>query len=380
MHFWTLLARMSNRKQAYLFVGDDDYPMGVAARDLVDQLVPPAERAFGLELVEGLAASGDEALASIRRCHEALVTPGFLMMSGKVVWWRSVSFLGDPVLASSEAVKTAMKELASALQEGHAGGATLVMTATGIDKRSAFYKLAAAHFEVREFMLPEKPRQLEQHGRDTILRYLKERGLSITGDALEAMRMRVGADSRQIAAEVEKLALYVGAGRQATLPDVQAVVSRTLTAVMWDLQDAVGERQLVKALDILRDLMAAKESPRGILSALSSRLRELLMYREAMDQGWVRLRSSGSYETGEWAGVPAAAEAALGVAFKRDPRTVHPYVVGKLARQALRTPVETLRENQRILVEAYEDLASSRIPEQTVLELMLLRMMAARRS
>ena len=363
---------MSNQKQVYLYLGDDDYPMGEAARALIARLVPPADQAFGLEIIEGRAESEADALATIKRCREALVTPGFMMTRGKVVWWRSVTFTADALLAANESVKAAMKDLASVLEEGHAGDATLVVTATSMDKRSAFYKLASTRFEVREFMLPEKAYQLEQHGRGAILKRLKEQGLTADADAVEMMLERVGADSRQIAMETEKLSLYLGARRHATVKDVQAVVSSSLTSVMWDLQDAVGERKLGWALEVLHDLLAGRESEIRIISSVSGRMKDLLLYREALDQGWLRSRGGGA----EWGVVPEAAEAVLTTCFKRDPRTVHPYVVGKMAAQARGYAMSTLRRNQGILMEAYEDLVSSPIPKQTILELMLVRLMA----
>ena len=363
---------MSNQKQVYLYLGDDDYPMGEAARSLIAKLVPPADQAFGLEIIEGRADSEAEALLTIKRCREALVTPGFMMTRGKVIWWRAVTFTAEIQLAANESVKAAMKDLAAVLEEGHAGDATLVVTSPGMDKRSAFYKLVSSRFEVREFMLPEKAYQLEQHGRGVILQRLKEQGITADADAVELMLERVGVDSRQIAMEIEKVCLYIGARRHATVRDVQAVVSSSLTAVMWDLQDAVGERRLAGALEVLRDLLASRESPIRIMSSLSGRMRDLMLYREALDRGWLRSRGGGV----EWTGVPEAVEAVLASCFKRDPRTVHPFVVGKMAKQAQGYTMAALRRNQGLLMEAYEDLVSSPVPQQTILELMLIRVMA----
>jgi DNA polymerase-3 subunit delta len=366
---------MSNRKQFYLYVGDDDFPMEAAARDLVGRLVPPAQQAFGLEVVEGRADSVDDALTAIKRCREALVTPGFMMSGGKVIWWRSVTFTDDAVLTANESVKAAMKDLASVLEEGHAGDSVLVITARGMDKRSAFYKLAASRFEVREFMLPEKAYQLEQHGRGVIARVLKEKGIMADPATVELLLERVGSDSRQIAMELEKLALYLGERRQATAQDVQAVVSRSLTSVTWDLQDALGERRLADALEILRDLLANREAPIRIMMAVMTRMRDLLSYRECLDQGWLRIRGAGRNEQADWGALPEGVEAGLVSAFKRDPRSMHPFVVVKMAQQARGYSMEALRRNQRLLMDVYEDLVSSRIPEATTLELMLIRVM-----
>ena len=363
---------MTNRKPIYLFVGNDEHPLTSAARQWIDKLVPPAEQAFGLEIVEGRGDSRDDASATIKRCRDALSTPGFLTVQGKVVWWRSVSFLADAQVSATEEVRSELKALTAALESGQAGDSILVVTAPGADKRTSFYKMCSARGEVREFFLPDKPYLVERLGRDKIRAALKEHGLSAGEDVVEFMLARIGADSRQIAMEMEKVALFVSGRSQVTLKDAQAVISSSLNAVMWDLLDAVGERQLPKALSTLRDLLAAKESPIGITVMLMGRIRELLLYREALDKGWLVVH--GGRDTVEWGAVPEEVDRVLSSVLKRDPRTLHPFAAAKLCRQARAYSAAALRRNQRILMRTYETLVSSRITESTVLELTLVRL------
>jgi DNA polymerase-3 subunit delta len=375
---------MSNRKQAYLFVGDDEYPLNLAARQLVNTLVPPADQAFGLEVIEGRADSVDDALAVTRRCHEALVTPGFLMTGDKVIWWRGVSFLDAPAdkdeaapekskgsTDDNDRVKEAVKGLAAALQAGQGGTTVLLVTAPKVDKRSSFYKLFSTRYEVREFFLPDKGYLVERVGREKISATFRELGVTLTPEAVELFLARVGADSRQIFMEAEKLTLFLGDRRRATVEDVKMVVSTTLTSVMWDLLDAVGDRKLPDALEVLRDLIAGKESPIGIVASLSSRMRDLVLYREALDKGWVRSKGGGA----EWVGLPEEVAEVITAILKRPPNTIHSFVVNKMVQQARCYSPPALRRNQRILTETYEALVSSSVPDQTVLELMLVRLM-----
>ncbi|MEI6563049.1 MAG: hypothetical protein WCO42_01935 [bacterium] len=381
---------MSKHKQAYLYMGDDEYPLTLAARQLVNTLVPPADQAFGLEIIEGGADTLSEAVAVTKRCHEALVTPGFLMTKGKVIWWRGVSFLAEGPRGESDdesaprdkpgdAVKAAVKELVSALESGQAGDAVLLITAPGVDKRSSLYKLFSSRYEVREFAMPDKAYLVERVGREKISATFKELGISLDADALELFFNRVGADSRLIFMEAEKVFLFLGDRRRATREDIQVVVSSTLTSVMWDLLDAVGNRNLSIALEILHDLLVGKESPIGILASLSSRMRDLILYREALDKGWVRIKGGGARETAEWVGVSDEAAVVMSSILKRDPRTVHPFVVTKMAQQARRYSAVELRRNQSLLMESNETLVTSRVANQTVLELMLIRLMTPSR-
>ena len=65
---------------------------------------------------------------------------------------------------------------------------------------------------------------------------------------------RVGFDTRQLFNELDKLMLYKGTERQISVADVDAIVSATGEAVIWDFTDAVAERKLGDALRVFRRL------------------------------------------------------------------------------------------------------------------------------
>lgn len=366
---------MTGSASAYLLVGDDEFPRTNAARALVRKLVPESEQAFGLEIVEGKADTVDEAVRQVKSCRDALLTAGFLLAAGKLVWWRDVSFLADGVVARSEAVKDQLKQLAEIMQTLPPDGNSLLLTAVGIDRRSSLFKAFKDRHKVQEFFLPEKSREVEQYARTTASTALREHGLRATDAVLQAFIQRAGTDARLIAAEAEKIDLYLGERRDVTETDVQAVVCAAASAGLWDFLDAVSEQQTVKALAALRDLLANKESPVGIATMVASRLRELALYREALDQGWVRLRAGGRGEEAAWGALPPAAETLFSSGLKRDPRSAHPYVMLKLCRQAGRFSAPRIRQAQRIAAETHEKLVSSSLPERYLLEMMLLRIL-----
>lgn len=372
---------MSKHKGVYLFAGEDEFPMNTAARQLINSLVPESEQAFGLEIVEGRADNADESLAVIKRCQEALFTQGFLLTQGKVVWWRDVSFLAEGQATQAEAVRTQVKAFAAMLSGSGLGDNALLITTPKIDRRSSFFKLCQERFEVREFNVPEKAHLAEAQARDLVRTGLKARGLKTTVEVEELILGRVGADARQIDCELEKLALFVGTRTVATTEDVEAIVCTTASAVMWDLQDAVGARNLAKALSTLQDLLARKESPMGIVVSIYSRIRDLILYREALDQGWLRLKPG--YRDGmlaEWGAFTPEVEGVLTAALRRAPRSIHPFAAGKMAVQARNYSPLQLRRIQRLVVETHEAMVSSGVPQSTLLELMLIRSIGARNS
>jgi DNA polymerase III delta subunit len=284
--------------------------------------------------------------------------------------------LGDNQTAQAEAVRAHVKALAGMLAGADCGGNVLVITTPKIDHRSTLFRLCQDRFEVREFMIPEKAHQAERQAREAIQAGLKTYGLRANAEVEELIFGRVGNDSRRIACELEKLAIYMGGRSSVALADVAAVVSASATAVTWDLQDAVGERNLAKAVGIVQDLLVQKESPISIAVAVASRTRELLLYRQAMERGWLRTKA-GAYgrEYAEWQGFSEDEKPALTLALKRPPESVHAFVAGKLMQQARHYTVTQLARNQRMVLDTQEALVSSSVPHVTAIELMLARTM-----
>ena len=128
------------------------------------------------------------------------------------------------------------------------------------------------------------------------------------GAALEFFLDRVGFDSRQIVNELEKLLSYTGGRKKITAADVKAITSSSRSALAWDLADAVGNQDLKEATAVLRQLLFQKEEPIGLMVLLEARVRELLLYRQALDAGWLREKSSYGKRAYQWGEVPADVE------------------------------------------------------------------------
>ncbi len=369
---------MSGKGSVYLFMGDDEFAAGIAAQQFIHKLVPESERAFGLEIIDGRADNEEGVSVAIKRCLEAFMTRGFFSEQGKVVWWRDVNFLADGQVAQNEEVKSKVKELAQFLKDTPPGGNVLLVTAPKVDKRSSFYKTCASLFEVKEFSLPEKTKEVENYGRAALRQALSDHKLRASPAAIELFISKVGADSRQIFNEVEKLALYTHGQSGVSEYDIDAIVVSSSESALWDIQDAVGKRQLSRALQILHRLLAQKESAIAIVTVIVNRVRELLVYREALDRGWLRLKPGygGGGMLGEWNNLTPDVEEVLTVALKKNPRALHEFRVGILGQQAQAYSLNALKNNQRLAMAAHESLVSSSVPEETILEVMLAKMMA----
>ena len=190
----------------YLFYGNDEYLVGLNARKKADEICPEAEQALSLEMIDGSVVKIDDALAALDQCIAAFRTVG-LFGGRKVAWFRDVSFLKNAVILKNEQVKRLLSELVSDIKAGLADDQSLIISATGIDKRSAFYKTVNEAGEVAEYTISERDYEARPVALKQAVSLFKREGYSIDSSAADAFVDRTGYETRQIMNEVEKMVL-----------------------------------------------------------------------------------------------------------------------------------------------------------------------------
>jgi len=362
-------------KPVHLIFGNDEYLVSAKAKKIIAGLIPETEMALKLETVDGDADTVDAAIASLRQCTQALRTVG-LLSAEKVVWFRDISFLADNRTSQSEDIKEELARFTDLLKQGLPDGQTLVMTTSALDKRRAFVKTCQNVGNLHEFSLPEESKSA---GRRMLADHFKQiaakHGLQFSSTLRDLFLEKVGADTRQLLTEAGKLAVFLADRKKVTREDIEQITCSSREALAWDLADAFGRRDLKRALAILRQLLFQKESAIRLVIGLEGRIKDLLIYREALDRGWlVNKGGYGSPQLG-WGEVPPEVDAILKDDMGRDPRKVHPYRASLLAEQAGGFSQTRLAQCLRDAVEAHEKLVSTKVPHATVLELLLIRML-----
>lgn len=372
---------MATQKQAgagkaaanfFLIHGEDEFRVKGAARARVDALCPPADQAFGLELINGTVENAEGAALALRRCLGALRTPSFLG-GGKVVWLQDANFFADTNTIKGEVVKDARDAFAQELRQGLGAGFTLVISAGKVDGRTAFAKACKDLAKVESFELAEKSYQQEKPALEWAGECFRKAGLRISSVLLKDFVDRAGYDTRQIITEVEKLSIYLGTRKDIVAEDIALLVAPARESENWDLPNAVGLRNLPLALDILRQLMFQGGSEVGLVIGLESLWRDLLLLRSCIDRGWLRLSSSGWKTDAHWSNAPEV-EAALG-SLEKDPRKIHPFRVVKQAEQAQKYSVPELQRALAETIIAHEQMVSGSGAADVLLELLLLKLL-----
>ena len=341
--------------------------------------MPVAERALGLEVLDGRVDTKDAAVVVVRQCLEAAQTGGFFG-GDKLVWLRNATFLNPQVRpGDSEDVKARVAELTAFLKGGLPPGQRLLITAVSIVRNSAFFKACQAAGEVSDLGSGDKPWEQEKLARERLDELLEEIGIEMPDEVRVRFLQRVGTSTRLLANELDKLKTYLGkAAGAVSAEDVDAVVSVGREAMAWDLTDALGERDAAKLMAALRRLGAQDESAIGLVTMAERRIRDLLALRQAIDQRWLQVQESPRGVFCQWsAPLPDEVDRLL-AALPRDPRAAAPFVLRKTAAQARRYTLTELRRARHLLIELRESLVSSSAPPEILLETALLRIVGWR--
>jgi DNA polymerase-3 subunit delta len=356
-----------------LIHGTDEFLVSSHSRKAVNTLCPEAEQTLGLETIEGDVKTVDEAVTAIKTTIGALRTVG-LFGGQKTVWFRDVSIFKDKIISKNEAVKTLLKQLGEDVKNGLPDGQHLIISAPGVDRRSAFYKACEAGGEVKAYDLPEQAYLKEPIIRERAQKLFARAQCRVTPAALDLFVEKVGMDTRQLVMEADKLTLYIGDRKEITVEDVKAITSSAAEAISWDFTDALGERRLDEALKILRQLIFQGEQPVALMFAIESLYRNLTQFRAYLDQGWLRLTGSRGAGAVQW-----AHDSDMDLMFSQlpaDPRKMHWFRVSKLGQQAKNYSAEELRVCQKRLLETHEQLVSGSVAQEMILEMLVIKLIA----
>ena len=90
-----------------------------------------------------------------------------------------------------------------------------------------------------------------------------------------------GTDMQDIINELRKLIEYVGEGNEITVKDIDLLGTKQIQAIIFDLTDNLGKKDIKKSLDVLRGLIISKEPAQKILVTLYNHFKKLFIVKIA---------------------------------------------------------------------------------------------------
>jgi len=211
---------------------------------------------------------------------------------------------------------------------------------TEVDKRSKLFKAVQANGCAVEFVTQD-----ETTLKRWILQMIKKENKNISERTLNLLLEKTGTDMENIHKECEKLFCYCLDKDVITEQDVEAICTKRITSHIFDMVEAIANKNQKKALELYYELIALKEPPMRILFLIARQFNQLLLVRE--------LQASGA-DRGT-------------VASKLK---VPPFVAGKLSSQAAAFTKEQLISYVQTCVDAEEAVKTGRMGDRLAVELL----------
>lgn len=221
--------------------------------------------------------------------------------------------------------------------------AYFVFVETEIDKRSKFFKAVQSKGVAVEFAIQD-----ESTLKRWILGMIKRENKNISEYALQAFLNKTGTDMENIHKELEKLFCYCLDKDAITEADIEEICTKRISNQIFDMVNAVADRQQKKALSLYYDLLALREAPMRILFLVGRQFNILLMVKEMKKKGYDNKTIASK------AGIP-------------------PFTVGKYAAQASKFKGADLKQAIKECVEADEAVKTGRMNDKMSVELLLVK-------
>ena len=253
---------------------------------------------------------------------------------------RRVIFLTDSGLFKSGGEKMA-EYLASPNETTY-----FVFTESEIDKRSKLFKTVSSRGYATEFAI---------HDENTLKRWvagvLAKDNKKISEGTVQLLLSKTGTDMDNIQSELEKLICYCMERDVVTSEDVEAICTTRISNHIFDMINAIADRQQKRALELYYDLLALKEPPMRILFLIARQCNMLLQTKELKARGYDN-RTIGSK-----IGVP-------------------PFIAGKYLPQASRFKTSLLRNAVQQCVETEAAVKSGKMNDRMSVEILILSVLS----
>lgn len=242
--------RSGQFKTIYLLYGSENYLKQQYKQKLIQALIPP-----------------DDTI-NFTRCEGQHTDPQTIIDQAE-----TLPFFADHrliVIEDSGFFKNSCEALANYLP-GVPSSTVLVFAESEVDKRGKMYKAASKTGRAVEFS-----QQNEQILTRWILGRLKREQKKITQPVLQLFLTKTGTDMGNIDKELEKLLCYTLEKEVIEAADVEAVCTEQVTNQIFEMVNAIGNRNQKRALSLYDDLLALKEAPMRILFLINRQFRILL--------------------------------------------------------------------------------------------------------
>ncbi|MBN1246963.1 MAG: DNA polymerase III subunit delta [Anaerolineae bacterium] len=203
----------------------------------------------------------------------------------------------------------------------------------------------AAGIQVQHFAVPDA-RSLP----GWVVQRTRSYGGQIEGRAAAILAQNIGGNLRLLDQEIQKLLLYVGDRDEITAEDVRVMVPYIQSAdVIFQLVDAMGQRDGRRAATYLHRLLEVGEHPLGIFGMIVRQFRLLIQIRWLIDQHYPQSQIVSRL-------------------------SLHPYVAKKVSAQADQFTPSQLQDAYRLLMDTDLAIKRGEVPADIALDMLVAQL------
>ncbi|SER18380.1 DNA polymerase III, delta subunit [Gracilibacillus ureilyticus] len=178
--------------------------------------------------------------------------------------------------------------------------------------------------------------------------------VKVEPDVVTYMINEIGTDLMILQSELEKMALYIGEGNTIRMEEAELLLSHHESNSALKLVDAIIANDLVKAINIMKDLEKLGEEPIKLIALLASQFRTLLHIKTLHQKGYNQKQMASQLK-------------------------IHPYVAKlSVTRQAKFTKDE-LTKAIELLAEADANMKTGKVEKTLGIELLLYQLIMLRK-
>jgi len=175
--------------------------------------------------------------------------------------------------------------LQKAIEKGFPKKNHLVITTDMVDKRRKLFKIIKKTGIIIDCSVPKGDRRADKIEQEAVLSERMEVLLGRHKKTMDTLAYRTmyemtGFDIGTFSDNLEKLISYVGDRKRITEKDVAFVLKRTKKDPIYELTNAIADRDIDKSLFFLNSLLAENFHPLQILASMTNQIRKLLVIRD----------------------------------------------------------------------------------------------------
>jgi len=263
---------------------------------------------------------------------------------------------------------------------------TLILITDHVDRRKSLYKVITEIGGIIDFSVARTrrdPAEIETNERRILFeqgeRLLRSVQKTISRDAFDLLVNKTGFQVGVFLSELEKMIVFLRDKQRIEAAEVEEIVGRTKEDSIFDLQRAVGRREVKKALFYLRELLAQKEIPLVLLQGLATEIRYLAVAKEFLEAElktkWNPRMSEEAFKKTVYFPIILKKKKEISEKSRINIFKLPLNVLFELFQNAGKYSPEELQEDLKLLARADLKMKTLRTPPETILEETLLTLL-----